>query len=177
MKVHLKTKTGATILEGDYPSVRDAVEARRTYLSGAYLSRADLSGANLTGAELSGANLTGADLSGANLTWADLSEANLSRANLSRANLTWAYLSGVTIEAEVISSPPVTVCGLRWPVLITGEFMRIGCKRFTHVAWRKFSDPQIERMDPHALAFWRDWGASLLAMCDAQAAREAPKEE
>jgi len=99
-------------------SMRPALPAGLTNLSGADLSDtnfsdADLSGANLCGAnfsyanlghanlnhaDLSDTNLSHADLSGANLSHADLRDANLSHANLSDANLNHADLSDANLN-------------------------------------------------------------------------------
>ena len=54
--------TKKTIVEGEFESLKKAVEENKGGLSRAYLSGADLYGANL-----SGANLHGADLSRANI--------------------------------------------------------------------------------------------------------------
>jgi uncharacterized protein YjbI with pentapeptide repeats len=79
--------TDAVIFEGDYPSIKAAVEAAVKQgvslayadLEGAYLERANLLGANLYGANLEGAYLTYAILTGAILTLANLYDAILYR--------------------------------------------------------------------------------------------------
>ena len=114
------------IFEGDYNSVRDAVEAaikqnvslqyadlrgadlRGADLRGAELQYADLCGADLRGADLRnaelahvslrGADLRGADLRGAELWYADLRGADLSGADLRDADLWRADLSGANLQ-------------------------------------------------------------------------------
>ena len=84
-------KTKKVIFEGEYPTIKDAVEAavkQGVSLAWANLTGANLTGANLTWADLTGANLTWANLTGADLTGADLYKANLTGADLTRANLT-----------------------------------------------------------------------------------------
>ena len=71
-------RTSAVIFEGEYPTIKDAVEAavkQGVSLASADLEGADLRGADLEGADLTGANLRVADLTGANLRVADLTDA------------------------------------------------------------------------------------------------------
>ena len=120
-------------------------------------------------ADLSDADLSDADLSGANLSDADLRGADLSGAILSGANLSGANLRGADLDGEILSKSPISLLNLRWQVLITEQYMRIGCQRYTHDEWRKFTDSKIKSMDIGALDFWRKWKAPLLALCDAHA--------
>jgi len=138
-------------------------------LYGANLYGANLYGANLYGANLYGANLSGANLYGANLSGADLSRADLSRANLSGANLSGANLYGASIDGEKLTKAPLGVSGLRWWILVTDGYMRIGCQRHTHSEWADMSDKQISDMDSAAAEFWLLWKAPLLSMCAAHA--------
>ena len=139
-------------------------DLRGAYLRGAYLYGADLYGADLRGAYLYGADLRGADLYGANLRGADLSGAGLGGADLRGADLRGAYLSG-----EKLINAPVSVLNLRWDVLITEQYMRIGCQRHTHADWAAFDDHAIVVMDHQALRFWRQWREGLLMMCKSHA--------
>ena len=139
----------------------------RADLSGARLTGANLSGARLTGANLSGADLSGADLSGANLYGANLNGANLTRANLYGANLSGADLTSADLEGEILDKNPIFLTGLRWPVLITEAYMRIGCQRHTHEAWAALDDDAISGMDDDALEFWSKRRDMLLALCHA----------
>ena len=137
------------------------------YLGGAYLARANLDGANLANAYLGGAYLARANLDGANLGGANLGGANLARANLGGANL-----GGANLDGEVLNKAPISLINLQWSILITGQYMRIGCQRHTHEEWRDFTDVEIGNMEIGALAFWRKWKAPLLAICHAN--HEAP---
>ncbi len=144
-------------------------------LSRASLVGASLDGANLVGASLDGANLVGAsldcaNLDGASLVGASLVGANLDGARLYRANLDGASLVGARLDGEILKIPPVSISNLRWFVLITPEYMRIGCKRYSHEEWAAFSDAEISAMDNDAAAFWSAWKAPLMAMCDAHRA-------
>ena len=132
------------------------------YLAGAYLDGANLDGANLVRANLAGASLDGASLAGANLTGA----------NLDRAYLDGANLDGANLDGEVLNKAPISLINLQWSILVTGQYMRIGCQRHTHEEWRDFTDAKIRNMAIDALAFWRKWKAPLLAICHAN--HEAP---
>ena len=107
-----------------------------------------------------GANLRGANLDGANLDGANLDGANLFGANLRGANLVGANLFG-----EQLFIAPITICNLDWPILITAEYMRIGCRRYKHDEWSKFDDGAINKMHAEALEFWEAWKMPLLTMC------------
>ena len=173
--------------EGSGMSLRDTLESavragtnlRGADLRGADLYGADLRSANLRGADLYGANLRGADLRGADLYGADLRSANLRGADLRGANLygadlRGANLYGANLDGEIIKRAPLVVTGLKWSVLITDSFLRIGCQRHSHADWANFSDEQIAQMDSSASAFWTTWKAPLLSMCAAHTAQEQP---
>ena len=136
-------------------------------LRGADLRRADLYGANLCEANLSAANLRGADLHRADLYGANLCEADLRGARLYGARLYGADLRGANLDGEKIEKNPLVVVGLTYWCLISDNYMRLGCKRFTHAEWAEFDDKQIAAMDSRALEFWSQWKAPLLAMCAA----------
>ena len=159
-------------------ALEKATEAKAN-LSGANLRGANLRGANLRGANLSdanlrGANLRGADLSysdlyGADLRYSDLYGADLRDANLSYSDLYGANLRGANLEGEILSQTPISMTGLRWPILITDGFMRIGCQRHSHADWEGFGSGAIESMDCNAPSFWSQWRDPLMAMCKSHA--------
>ena len=154
-------------------ALEKATEAKAN-LRGADLSGANLRGANLRGANLSysdlyGANLYGADLRDANLSYSDLSGANLRGADLRGANLRGANLRGANLEGEILSQTPISMTGLRWNILITDGFMRIGCQRHSHADWEGFGSGAIESMDCNAPSFWSQWRDPLMAMCKSHA--------
>ena len=142
-----------------------AVKAR-VNLTDARLDGASLVGANLYGASLVGANLDGASLVGANLTDARLDGAKLDGARLVGAKLDGAKLVGANLDGEILNKAPISLLNLHWPVLITSQYMRIGCQRHTHKEWGAFTDREIKSMAPGAISFWRKWKAPLLALCD-----------
>ena len=125
--------------------------------------------AALEQATRAGANLCGADLRAADLSGANLRDANLSGADLRGANLSGADLRGADINGETITRVPVQVANLRWDVLITEGYLRIGCLRHTHAEWAAFDDATIAGMDEDAADFWAQWKAPLLVMCAAHA--------
>ena len=142
--------SNTTLCEFDVETVKQAAEQ----------GKANLRGANLYGANLRGANLRGADLRGADLYGADLYGADLRGANLYGADL-----RGANLDGEKITKSPLAATGLRYWCLISDGYMRLGCKRFTHEEWARFSDNEIEAMDDYALEFWKQWKEPLLAMC------------
>ena len=173
MKLSIWSRFSASVLfefEADENSLKLTLEA--AIKTGADLRGADLRGANLYGADLRGANLYGANLDGANLYGAnlygaDLRGANLYGANLDGADLDGADLRGANLDGEKLSQTPLQVTGLKWFILISDNFMRIGCQRFTHEEWANFTDEEVVKLDFGALKFWRQWKASLVCMCHA----------
>ena len=134
--------SGTTLCSFDVMTIREAVERGKSDLR-----ETDLYEANLCEANLRGADLRGADLRGANLYGANLREANL--------------------YGEKIEKNPLVLVGLTYWCLISDNYMRLGCKRFTHAEWAEFDDNEIAAMDGRALKFWTQWKAPLLAMCAA----------
>lgn len=115
----------------------------------------------------SDANLSGAYLSDANLSYADLSCANLSGANLSGADLSCADLSRANLSGEILAIAPISILNLTWNILISEQYLKIGCKRHTHDEWKAFGDAKIKSMEPRASDFWNANKVWILAACDA----------
>ena len=88
-------------------------------------------------------------------------------ANLRCANLYSANLRGANLEGEKLTKTPLQLNNLKWPVLISDKYLRIGCQRFTIEEWKNFDDAAIVKMDFAALKFWRKWKAPIIALCDA----------
>ena len=115
---------------------------------------------------------TGADLYGADLRGADLDGADLYGADLRGADLRGADLYGADLDGEKLVKTPLQLNNLKWFVLISDKYLRIGCQRFTIEEWRNFDDAAIVKMDFAALKFWRKWKAPIMALCDAHATAE-----
>ena len=130
------------------------------------------SSANLRGANLCGANLDDANLCGANLCGADLRGADLYGANLDGANLYGANLRGANLDDEKLTKTPLQLNNLKWFVLISDSYLRIGCQRHSISDWEKFKDSEIEKMDSGALDFWKKWKNSILTICKAHSESE-----
>ena len=187
MKIEITSRFSGSVLfaheiEGNTIKLTlEAAVSARANLRGADLGGADLRYANLRYANLRGANLRGANLRGANLRYADLRGAylryadlggadlryaNLGDANLGDADLRGADLRGASLSGETLTKAPLSLLNLQWKVLITAQYMRIGCQRHTHDEWKNFTDSKIKSMSGGALEFWRKWKAPLLALCD-----------
>ena len=164
--------TQNTLYACDAKTLKGAVEKavkECANLTGANLTDADLTGANLRGADLEGADLEGANLAGANLEGAYLEGANLEGAylegaNMAGANLAGANLAGANLDGEKLYIAPISVTNLDWPILISAEFMRIGCQRHSFEYWFTVSDVELDLMHPTAFRFWKNWGPTLLAL-------------
>ena len=88
-------------------------------------------------------------------------------ANLEGADLRGANLYSANLEGEKLTKTPLQLNNLKWPVLISDKYLRIGCQRFTIEEWKNFDDAAIVKMDFAALKFWRKWKAPIIALCDA----------
>ena len=135
-------------------------------------NKANLCDADLRGAYLRGADLRGANLCGADLRDADLREADLREADLREADLRGADLEGADLEGEVLTKAPILILNLKWDILITNGYMRIGCQRHTHAEWKAFDGEAIAKMESNASEFWaanKEW---LLATCESHAVKD-----
>jgi len=160
MKITIKTRfSDAILFEGEYESTRHAVES------------AIKSNRNLCDADLRGANLFNADLCGADLCRADLCGANLRGADLRGANLFNADLRGADLYGEKLAVTPIVMTGMRWQVMITAEYLTIGCERHAHGEWRSFDRVEISKMDKGAWDWWQQHKDALLALCEINAAQ------
>ena len=70
---------------------------------------------------------------------------------------------------DKITSNPLSVYGLRWPVVISPFKMQIGCERHSHSEWAALNDAAINKMDRGALKFWREHRDTLLVLCKSRA--------
>ena len=97
---------------------------------------------------------------------ANLARANLARANLDGANLYGANLARAKFGDGVTAARGIRqVLGLRWPVTIFDNHMRIGCQLHSLADWATFTKRDIVEMDgTDALLFWRRHKAILLAL-------------
>lgn len=93
--------------------------------------------------------------------------ANLYGADLRGANLYGADLRGANLDGEKLTKTPLQLNNLKWFVLISDKYLRIGCQRFTIEEWKNFDDETIVKMDFAALKFWRKWKTPIIALCDA----------
>ncbi len=182
MKLSILSRFNASLLfeyEAEENSLKITLQAavkNGANLDGADLYCADLRGANLYGANLYGADLRGADLDGANLYGANLDGADLYGADLYGADLYGADLRGADLDGEKLTKTPLQLNNLKWFVLISDKYLRIGCQRFTIEEWKNFDDAAIVKMDFAALKFWRKWKAPIIALCDAHTTAEGTEE-
>ncbi len=97
-------------------------------------------------------------------------------ANLYGADLRGADLRGANLYGEKLTKTPLQLNNLKWFVLISDKYLRIGCQRFTIEEWKNFDDATIVKMDFAALKFWRKWKTPIIALCDAHTTAESIEE-
>ena len=73
---------------------------------------------------------------------------------------------GGNFRCEKLNHKPISIYGLTWPIMITGNQMKIGCQTHTHGKWRNFADFEIKEMESRATEFWRTNKDFLLSICD-----------
>ena len=94
-----------------------------------------------------------------------LQDAYLRNAYLQGAYLWVDDLQGADLQGEILITFPVQVLGLRWCVLITPQYMSIGCERHTHEEWANFNRVEISKMATNAWDWWTAHKDVLLNMC------------
>ena len=90
----------------------------------------------------------------------------------SSANLDGANLCGADLDGEKLTKTPLQLNNLKWFVLISDSYLRIGCQRHSISDWEKFKDSEIEKMDSGALDFCKKWKNSILTICKAHSESE-----
>jgi len=141
--------------------------------------RADLRGVDLRGIDLRGVNLRGVDLREADLTFTDLTgavlinavlinavliNAVLTNADLTFTDLTGAVLTGADLRGAVLPRNLKLLQSGQWTAIVMPDVITIGCQRHGVARWREFSDEEIVRMHPNALAWWRGNKALVMAI-------------
>ena len=161
----IKHRYNGTVLFGlDCESLKICLEAAiRSYsnLRGSDLSDSNLSDSDLSGSDLSDSNLRGSDLSGSDLRGSDLRGSNLSGSDLSGSK--WK-------KSAVVKSPPVSITGLCWPVLLFGSHLQIGCECHAVAEWEAFDERRFLVMGGREAVGW--WAANkdrILAFRDREA--------
>lgn len=103
-------------------------------------------------------------------------EENNFKITLKAAIKAGADLRNANLYGEKLTKPPVQLNNLKWSVLISDKYLRIGCRRFTIEEWKNFDDPTIDSMSAGALKFWRKWKTPTIELCDAHTTTEETKE-
>ena len=62
---------------------------------------------------------------------------------------------------------PIFLTNLKWPLIITGQHIQIGCERYLITEWQSFTDERISQMHSNALELWRIWKEPILAIAKA----------
>ena len=91
-------------------------------------------------------------LTDANLTRADLTDANLTDANL-------RYAIGNGRQIKTLQTEP-------WIIVYTDTMMAIGCQQHSIEDWFNFDNDTIDRMDSHALTWWKKWKPILATITE-----------
>jgi len=132
------------------------------------LSKSDIRWAKLYGSDLRKADLREADMRWVSLQGADLRWSDMRGVNLHETNLHGTDMRGCNLDGEILNKTPTLVPGFSWPIIISGQYMRIGCERYTHAEWKAFTDNNIPDMASDVWDFWKKWKYQLLLMCNKQ---------
>ena len=69
-----------------------------------------------------------------------------------------------TIGRHASSTAPLTISGLKWPVLYGSRALTIGCQSHTYEDWSAMTPEAITAMHPSAGAWWQTWKTRILAL-------------
>ena len=113
----------------------------------------------------SGGNFIGGDFRGGNFIGGNFIGGNFWGGNFIGGNFIGGNFIGGNFRGEKLNHKPISIYGLTWPIIITGNKMVIGCQRHSHDEWIKFTDKDIKRMESRAHEFWRTNRDFLLSIC------------
>ena len=74
-------------------------------------------------------------------------------------------LYGADLRGEKLKLTPISILNLTWDILITDNYLTIGCQKHKHEVWHLFSDDEISKMESRASEFWNENKTWLLALC------------
>ena len=123
MLIQIKNRYNSKlIVDGDYESLKEAIVKNKDNLSLSNLHYSDLSDS---------------DLHNSDLSLSDLSDSDLSNSDLSNSDLRYIIFSNTKFYKEILNKTPIQIIGLKWSILITKLYMKIGCEFHTIEEWRE----------------------------------------
>ena len=146
----------------------DLSSLQKTNLSNSNFCGASISMVNLSGANLRNSSMIETDLFGSNLRYVDLSGVKLCSSNLGNADfrgacLDGANLSGVDIRGAFGNGREIiSFSNCIWKITRTKYMMAIACEQHPISSWWRFSDEEINVMDPKALDWWKEWKPEIM---------------
>jgi hypothetical protein len=72
---------------------------------------------------------------------------------------------GANLRGEILKLTPISILNLKWDILITDNYLKIGCQHHKHESWHLFIDDEIKNMASGASEFWNENKSWLLALC------------
>ena len=71
-----------------------------------------------------------------------------------------------------VASALLAINGLRWSIATDGKKIQIGCQCHAVADWDAFDDERIAAMHGDALAFWREFKPTIMAMARYRATKD-----
>ncbi len=137
MKIQINNIKGNLKFEAEAEDFKKAIQKNKKRLIGVNLEGADLNGVDLTTADMRRANLQNANLENANLTRANLLGADMRGAKIKGTNLKNANIWETEFDKMCIY---VKIPGQKYPILVIGRQVHIGCKPFDIDDWDQIGD-------------------------------------
>ena len=149
-----------------------------------------LDNCNFETCKLFSANFRAASMENVNLKWTNIACANFTNSDLSFANFEYAYATNANFDAAFLhnanfdsiislynaignSKEIKTIQTDTYNVVLFGDNIQIGCKKYTISEWESFEDESIIAMDGRtALKWWNEWKDIVLGFAKANVSRE-----
>jgi hypothetical protein len=147
----------------------ERVEVSHSNLQGLNLDESELYDMVVSDSDMRGAGMSSLILCRATFICTDLRDVDFHDTPLEYARFCDCIFGNTRYLKDLLTHAPLHLNGLHWPVAITDNRMKIGCRNYTHKIWRNAQDDWIASLDTDALAFWRTNREVLLALCHAHA--------
>ena len=139
-------------------AIKEKIDLKNANLSNAKLKYSNLRFADLSNVDFYHADLRDSDFSYADLSNTDLIDSFLNNSNFSNSALEGSNLNNANLESVIGNMIDIFSMQIEmYEIVFTKDILYIGCKKYTHKEWFDFDDKTIEKMDLHALPFWKKY--------------------
>jgi len=140
--------------------------ARNTDFSGSTLDDCDMSYGDYRGSNFSRCSAKRTKFTGSNLRGCNTVKMLIDGESLIGVDTRMVNLKGSIIDGEEVKKQPIVINGLPWFVLITDNYMRLGCERHTHQDWKNMKIKDMEKIGEIAVYIFQKYSSLLFTLCD-----------